>query len=221
MTNFTLTPEQRTLARQLSDRVIADLRGKQSRAMAITTTVSRPAWIQSLQDNKFLRQLANVLPYCLLGGTFAFHLLVSTPALVIGVGLLAAVKLIVGRAKQHNPTIQRMVAKIGQRKYIRMISALLFGGTLWGALGSPVYAQFFQGAEDFFVATFGDAAGETVPIIFGVLRALFLLYIAVSLIRVVNAGRNDDDWQQMAKAPLIVVVAVVVADVLTTLVVGA
>lgn len=221
MTNFTLTTEERTLARRLSDGIIADLRAKNTCASAATTTVSRPAWIQRLQDNQFLRKLATVMPYCLLGGTLAFHLIASTPVLAIGVGLLAAVKLIVGRAKKNNPVIQRMFAKIGHRKYMRMIAALLFGGTLWSALGSPVYAQFFQGAEDFFTETFGETAGETIPIVFGVLRALFLLYIAVALIRVINAARNDDDWQQLAKAPLIVVVAVVVADVLTGLVVGA
>ncbi|MEM6433911.1 MAG: hypothetical protein AAF773_08670 [Cyanobacteria bacterium P01_D01_bin.115] len=223
MTHITLTTEQRALARQLSDRLIADLRGNRchSTSTAATTTVSRPAWIQSLQDHKFLRKLSHLLPYCAMGGVAAVYLAANAPVLAIGVGLLAAVKVIVGRAKKNNPVIQRMLAKIGHRKYMRMIAALLFGGTLWGALNGNAYAQFFQGAEDFFTTTFGDAAGETIPIVFGVLRALFLLYIGVSLIRVINAGRNDDDWQQMAKAPIIVVMAVVVADVLTTLVVGA
>jgi hypothetical protein len=220
---YTLTREQRILARKLSGDIVADIRGRQrlSSATAVATTVSHPAWLQGLQDNAFLKKLSNVLPYCLLGGTLAFHLVASTPALAIGVGLLAAMRLIVRRAKANNPLIQRMFAKVGHRKYMRMIAAVLFGGTLWGALGSPVHAQFLQGAEAFFETTFGGTAGDTIPIVFGVLRAIFLLYIAVSLIRIVNAARNDDDWQQMAKAPLIIVMAVVVGDVLTTLVVGA
>lgn len=223
MTHITLTTEQHALARQLSDRLVSDLRGNQhhSASTAATTIIFRAAWIQGLQDNKFLRKLSHLLPYCAMGGAAAVYLTANAPVLVIGVGLLAAVKLIVGRAKKNNPVIQCMFAKIGHRKYMRMIAALLFGGTLWGALNGNAYAQFFGGAEEFFTTTFGDAAGETIPIVFGVLRALFLLYIGVSLIRVINASRNDDDWQQLAKAPLIVVVAVVVADVLTTLVVGA
>jgi len=223
MTSLTLKPEERQFARQLSGRIVADLQGQQrySASTAATTTVSRPAWLQSLQENKFLRKLASVLPYCLLGGTLAFHLIASTPALVIGVALLAAIRLVVGRVKKNNPVIQRMFAKIGHRKYMRMIAALLFGGTLWGVLNNTAHAQFLTGAETFFTDTFGATAGDTIPIVFGVLRAIFLLYIAVSLIRIVNAARNDDDWQQMAKAPLIIVMAVVVGDVLTTLVVGA
>lgn len=217
MTSFTLTPEQRTCARQISDRLLADIGGRG----AATTTVSKPAWIQRLQDNKLLRKLSQILPYCAMGGAAAVYLAASAPVMAIGIGLLTAMKLIVSRAKRENPMIQRMFAKIGHRKYMRMLAAFLFGGALWGSLAGNAYAQFFGGAEEFFTTTFGDAAGETIPIVFGVLRALFLLYIAVSLIRVVNAARNDDDWQQLAKAPLIVVVAVVVADVLTTLVVGA
>lgn len=52
------------------------------------------------------------------------------------------------------------------------------------------------------------------------LRAIFLLYIAISLIGVVNAVRKDEDWQSVARTPLLVVIAVVVADVLTGFVIG-
>jgi hypothetical protein len=33
-----------------------------------------------------------------------------------------------------------------------------------------------------------------VPLIFGVLRAIFVIYIAIAVIRVIVAARNDDDW---------------------------
>ena len=52
------------------------------------------------------------------------------------------------------------------------------------------------------------------------LRAIFLLYIAISLIGVGNAVRKDEDWQSVARTPLLVVIAVVVADVLTGFVIG-
>lgn len=174
-----------------------------------------------LQQSKVSHRLSRFLPYCVMGGIAAVYLTVSAPALMIGLGFLGVAKLAIGYAGRSNPAIQRLAGWLGHRGYARMFAALLFGAALWGVVNGHAYAQFFGAAEEFFTTTFGDAAGETVPIVFGVLRALFLLYIAVSLIRVINAGRNDDDWQQLAKAPLIVVVAVVVADVLTGLVVGA
>lgn len=90
----------------------------------------------------------------------------------------------------------------------------------------PAHAQFFGKAEDFFRNTLtegagGDAGTQTaVSLIFNVLRAIYLLYIAVSLIGVINALRKDEDWQSIARVPLLVVVAVTVADVLTGFVIG-
>jgi hypothetical protein len=54
-----------------------------------------------------------------------------------------------------------------------------------------------------------------------VLRAIYLLYIAISLVGVINAVRKDEDWQSIARTPLLVVVAVTIADVLTGFVIGA
>ncbi|MDJ0620018.1 MAG: hypothetical protein QNJ63_25305 [Calothrix sp. MO_192.B10] len=91
---------------------------------------------------------------------------------------------------------------------------------------APAQAQFFNKAENFFKTNLTqgatDAGGtETaVSLVFNVLRAIFLLYIAISLIGVVNAVRKDEDWQSVARTPLLVVIAVVVADVLTGFVIG-
>jgi hypothetical protein len=91
---------------------------------------------------------------------------------------------------------------------------------------TPVYAQFFGRAEDFFRNTLTQGTGDNnnsqaaVSLIFNVLRAIYLLYIAVSLIGVINAVRKDEDWQSIARVPLLVVVAVTVADVLTGFVIG-
>jgi uncharacterized membrane protein len=91
----------------------------------------------------------------------------------------------------------------------------------------PAQAQFFKKAEDFFkqtLTTSGDAGAnngtQAVSLIFNVLRALYLLYIAVSLIGVINAVRKDEDWQTIARTPLLVVVAVTIADVLTGFIIG-
>jgi signal transduction histidine kinase len=91
---------------------------------------------------------------------------------------------------------------------------------------APAQAQFFKRAEDFFQNTLtqGASSGENtqlaVGLVFNVLRALYLLYIAVALIGVVNAVRKDEDWQNIARTPLLVVVAVTIADVLTGFVIG-
>lgn len=91
----------------------------------------------------------------------------------------------------------------------------------------PAQAQFFKRAEDFFKnnLTQGATANSSgtqaaVSLIFNVLRAIYLLYIAISLIGVINAVRKDEDWQSVARVPLLVVVAVTVADVLTGFVIG-
>ncbi|MEA5514807.1 hypothetical protein [Nodularia sp. UHCC 0506] len=91
---------------------------------------------------------------------------------------------------------------------------------------TPANAQFFGRAEDFFRNTLTQGTENTnnsqpaVSLIFNVLRAIYLLYIAVSLIGVINAVRKDEDWQSIARVPLLVVVAVTVADVLTGFVIG-
>ena len=92
---------------------------------------------------------------------------------------------------------------------------------------APAQAQFFGEAEKFFKnnlrgqgenATNGEAA---VSLIFNVLRAIYLLYIAISLVGVINAVRKDEDWQSIARTPLLVVVAITIADVLTRFIIGA
>lgn len=55
---------------------------------------------------------------------------------------------------------------------------------------------------------------------FNVLRGLFLLYVGISLVRVINSARNDEDWQTIARTPLIIIIAVTAGDILTTLITG-
>ncbi len=99
-------------------------------------------------------------------------------------------------------------------------------GFCWGYLAEPVQAQFFRKAEDFFRFNLtqglegGSGTVAAVSLVFNVLRAIYLLYIAISLIGVVNSIRKDEDWQTVIRTPLLVVVAVTIADVLTGFVVG-
>jgi hypothetical protein len=90
----------------------------------------------------------------------------------------------------------------------------------------PAQAQFFRRAEDFFKnnltqgTSSNSNAQPAVSLVFNVLRAIYLLYIAISLIGVINALRKDEDWQSVVRTPLLVIVAVTVADVLTGFVIG-
>jgi hypothetical protein len=90
----------------------------------------------------------------------------------------------------------------------------------------PAQAQFFFQAETFFndqlLPGLGGGAGAdaAVAIIFNSMRAIYLLYLAVAIIGVVNAVRQDEDWQTAARTPLLIFVAVTFADVLTNFIVG-
>ncbi len=91
---------------------------------------------------------------------------------------------------------------------------------------APADAQFFRRAEDFFKTTLtqgstnNNSQNNVISLIFNILRAIYLLYIAVSLVGVINAVRKDEDWQTIARIPLLVIVAVTIADVLTGFIIG-
>ena len=107
-----------------------------------------------------------------------------------------------------------------------LVVTVIFSGLWLGYFTEPAQAQFFKKAEDFFQntltqgSTTTDSTRNAVSLVFNVLRAIYLLYIAGSLIGVINAVRKDEDWQSIARIPLIVVIAVTVADVLTSFIVG-
>ncbi|RAM50970.1 MAG: hypothetical protein C6Y22_14040 [Hapalosiphonaceae cyanobacterium JJU2] len=111
-----------------------------------------------------------------------------------------------------------------QRKYGINIYTVLF--CLVGAVfmldiaAAPANAQFMQNAEDFFTEYFTGVNEDIIKYVFAVLRGLFLIYLGIGLIRVVQAARNDEDWQTIARTPIIVALTVVVGDLLAGLVTG-
>ncbi len=92
--------------------------------------------------------------------------------------------------------------------------------SLLTVLAFPAQAQFFGGAETWMQTNFGAATGEAIPLVFNVLRGLFLLYVGISLVRVINGARQEEDWQTIARTPLIIIIAVTAGDILTTLITG-
>lgn len=85
---------------------------------------------------------------------------------------------------------------------------------------TPANAQFFNSAQTWMTGAFAGIPADAVTLFFNVLRALFLLYLGIALVRIVNAARNDEDWQNLARTPLIISVTIVVGDILTGLITG-
>ena len=99
---------------------------------------------------------------------------------------------------------------------IFVISGTFF---LLNALSTPAQAQFFQNAETWMTGQF-TGAGEAIPLVFNVLRGLFLIYLGISLVKVIQASRQDEDWQNLARTPMIILIAVTVGDILANLIIG-
>lgn len=83
----------------------------------------------------------------------------------------------------------------------------------------PAHALFLGAAEQFMITSFPQASGA-VPLIFNALRAIFLIYVAIALITVMNSFRQGEDWLSVARSPAVVVVVIGLGDVLTTLIVA-
>ncbi|MGD1929267.1 MAG: hypothetical protein ACFB12_10175 [Leptolyngbyaceae cyanobacterium] len=119
---------------------------------------------------------------------------------------------------------QRRVSTHGSQRWtVRHQTILTIGLSLLSlltVLAFPAQAQFFGGAETWMQTNFGAATGEAIPLVFNVLRGLFLLYVGISLVRVINGARQDEDWQTIARTPLIIIIAVTAGDILTTLITG-
>ena len=104
-----------------------------------------------------------------------------------------------------------------------MIASFLLSSLTTG----PAYAQtttggFLSNAETFFTTLVAGAGvpANLIGLVFGVLRAIFVIYIAIAVIRVVVAARNDDDWTTLARTPLIVIMAIVIGDLTAGMVIG-
>ncbi|MGK7874461.1 MAG: hypothetical protein AB4426_14485 [Xenococcaceae cyanobacterium] len=163
------------------------------------------------QKNFLLRQLKwAALPLGLIG----FGILngaAGNPVLVI-VGVTSGIMALAQPyldGKGANPTVKIAL--------LLMLGGLVF--TFLNLFASPAHAQFFQDAEDFFNDTF-TSSGAAVPIVFNTLRALYIVYLAVAFIGVFNTVRQDEDWVAAARTPILVVITVTLADILTGLITG-
>jgi hypothetical protein len=170
--------------------------------------------------------------------SWRFRLIESVPFLIACAVFLSVISLkspILLFCLLVGSLITIIIQQIGQQVHLprrslillQILAAALVLSLFWlDYFAVPAQAQFFKRAEDFFKNTLTQDAGTNsgtqaaVSLIFNVLRALYLLYIAVALIGVINAVRKDEDWQTIARTPLLVVVAVTIADVLTGFIIG-
>lgn len=183
----------------------------------------------SLPSNQFQKTLRDwrhllieSLPFVLACAVLISVISLNSPVLLFCLLMGSLITIVIQQIGQQ--------IKIPKRQLIplQILAVVTLLGIFWlDYFAAPAQAQFFKKAEDFFqnnlTAGASSNGGNTqlaVGLVFNVLRALYLLYIAVALIGVVNAVRKDEDWQNIARTPLLVVVAVTIADVLTGFVIG-
>lgn len=171
-----------------------------------------------------LRKLA---PWLISGGVLGLNLVMHAPTFVMG-ALIATLTVKVMKAIiRSNALTQRLwkwllkKANLSEKQIPWM--AMGVGGGAWFSAAMPSSALFFQAAQDYVQQIFSvnGAIGVDIfiPLIFGVLRIIFIIYIGIALVRVINGFRNDEDWSTAARIPLIVVLCVVIGDALSTMIV--
>ncbi|MEL4897074.1 hypothetical protein [Crocosphaera sp. Alani8] len=126
--------------------------------------------------------------------------------------------------------LQNWLSKYGLAPIAWLVGTAIF---LFDSYSLPVMAQAAPGggtgpsgaAAGFFFTNIqnkatgifsGSPQAATInPIIifgFGVLQILFIMFIAWQVAKVIGAAREEEDWKQVAKTPLIVAAAVIGGD---------
>jgi hypothetical protein len=129
----------------------------------------------------------------------------------------------------YTPEVSKMVTKIegrNKRKRGKLITtfALIVGilaiaASLVGFL-DPAQAQFFQAVQTWMGTAIPGISAEMLALVFNVLRGVFVLYLGIGIVKVIQAAREGEDWQTLARTPLIIVVAVTMGDALAKLITG-
>ena len=97
-----------------------------------------------------------------------------------------------------------------------MIAAAFFVGQVPSA-----NAAFYQNVENWLNTTVLKDQKDLVSLIVNVLRALFVVYIGIAVVSVVQKIQQQDDWQTAVRIPLVVVLAASMGDVLANLIIPA
>mgnify|MGYP006224185651 CR=1 FL=1 len=113
-------------------------------------------------------------------------------------------------------SIQNWIAKYG---LMPALSILLAGIYLFDKLILPSQALFFNNVRTkidtmFTNSNYAGASGATEAINIGTyaLEALMVGYIVYGVVKAIQAGRDDEDWKQPLKLPLLVLFACAAGD---------
>lgn len=97
----------------------------------------------------------------------------------------------------------------------------LGGGLLLaGAALEPASAQFFLRGEQWLNTSFPGIPPGVLPLIFNIVRALFILYLLFGLLQVINSVRQGEEWKDLAKTPFMVLLVGVLGDMLIGAITG-
>ena len=117
--------------------------------------------------------------------------------------------------------IQNWIAKYG---LMPALSILLAGIYLFDTLVLPSHAVFFNNVrtkiETMFTGSgYAGATGATAAINIGTyaLEALMIGYIVYGVVKAIQSGRDDEDWKQPLKLPLLVLFSCAAGDQAITL----
>ena len=99
---------------------------------------------------------------------------------------------------------------------------LIGGAILSIGLLEPAHAQFFTNIEEFLgtLAEGTEGADEMIALVMNTIRALFIIYMLFSLVQVINAVRQGEEWKDLAKTPFLILCIGVIADVLAAAIAG-
>lgn len=108
---------------------------------------------------------------------------------------------------------------------LSVISVILLGT-------EPAAAQFFNKTQQWVENTLSkDASGSgsgsggnnvktMVALTFNVLRFIFVIYLGIALVKVIQAAREGEDWQTLARTPAIILLTVTLGDMLGSMITG-
>ena len=104
-----------------------------------------------------------------------------------------------------------------------LVSLLLLGlatSSIYFAWMDPAHAAFLSGAEAWLKSALQVSDKSAISLVFNMLRGILVLFIVISLIMVIQKAQQGDDWQTLARIPLLVVVVIFAGDALVGMVIG-
>ncbi|MEM7553552.1 MAG: hypothetical protein AAF378_05545 [Cyanobacteria bacterium P01_A01_bin.84] len=122
----------------------------------------------------------------------------------------------------------KLLSKLNRKYNLATVVFTLVGSFfLLDALSQPASAFFFQNVETWMIRVFTQTSSQNpinglntvISLVFNVLRGLFLLYLGIGLVKVIQAAREDEDWQMLARTPMVILMAVTVGNTLANLII--